>query len=82
MPAGPILLGRDSRPSGNVLCNFVSYLLNCLGRDVIEIGIVPTPTVLFCVKEKGYAGGIVITASHNPIEWNALKLVNSKGKFL
>ena len=53
-----------------------------MGRDVIEIGIVPTPTVLFCVKEKGYAGGIVITASHNPIEWNALKLVNSKGKFL
>ena len=82
MPAGPILLGRDSRPSGNVLCNFVAYLLNCLGRDVIEIGIVPTPTVLFCVKEKEYAGGIVITASHNPIEWNALKLVNSKGKFL
>ena len=82
MPAGPILLGRDSRPSGNVLCNFVAYLLNCLGREVIEIGIVPTPTVLFCVKEKGYAGGIVITASHNPIEWNALKLVNSKGKFL
>ena len=82
MPAGPILLGRDSRPSGDVLCNFVAYLLNCLGREVIEIGIVPTPTVLFCVKEKGYAGGIVITASHNPIEWNALKLVNSKGKFL
>ena len=82
MPAGPILLGRDSRPSGDVLCNFVAYLLNCLGREVIEIGIVPTPTVLFCVKEKGYAGGIVITASHNPIEWNALKLVNCKGKFL
>jgi phosphomannomutase len=82
MPTGPILLGRDSRPSGDVLCNFVAYLLNCLGREVIEIGIVPTPTVLFCVKEKGYAGGIVITASHNPIEWNALKLVNSKGKFL
>ncbi len=82
MPAGPILLGRDSRPSGDVLCNFVAYLLNCLGRDVIEIGIVPTPTVLFCVKEKEYAGGIVITASHNPIEWNALKLVNSEGKFL
>ena len=82
MPKGTILLGRDSRPSGNVLCNFVIYLLNCLGRDVVDIGIVPTPTVLFCVNEKKYAGGIVITASHNPIEWNALKLVNSDGKFL
>lgn len=82
MPKGTILLGRDSRPSGNVLCNFVAYLLNCLGRDVVDIGIVPTPTVLFCVNEKKYAGGIVITASHNPIEWNALKLVNSSGKFL
>lgn len=82
MPEGSILLGRDSRPSGDVISNFVAYLLNCLGRDVIDIGIVPTPTVLFCVKEKKYAGGIVITASHNPIEWNALKLVNSDGKFL
>lgn len=82
MPKGAILLGRDSRPSGNVLCNFVTYLLNCLGRDVVDIGIVPTPTVLFCVNENKYAGGIVITASHNPIEWNALKLVNSSGKFL
>lgn len=82
MPKGTILLGRDSRPSGNVLCNFVAYLLNCLGRDVVDIGIVPTPTVLFCVNEKKYAGGIVITASHNPIEWNALKLVNNSGKFL
>lgn len=82
MPKGTVLLGRDSRPSGNVLCNFVAYLLNCLGRDVVDIGIVPTPTVLFCVNENKYAGGIVITASHNPIEWNALKLVNSSGKFL
>lgn len=82
MPKGPILLGRDSRPSGGNMINFVVSLLNFLGREVIEIGIVPTPTVLFCVKEKKCAGGIAITASHNPIEWNALKLINSKGKFL
>ncbi len=82
MPEGTILVGRDSRPSGESLTTFVTSLLNLLGRDVVDVGIVPTPTVLFCVREKGFAGGIVITASHNPIEWNALKLVNSKGKFL
>ena len=54
MPEGSILLGRDSRPSGDVISNFVAYLLNCLGRDVIDIGIVPTPTVLFCVKENKF----------------------------
>jgi phosphomannomutase len=59
-----------------------SGIITALGHDIVDIGIVPTPVVLFGVKNGEYAGGIVITASHNPVEWNALKLVNGDGKFL
>jgi len=79
---GNILIGRDSRVSGDTIVELVKSVLKFLGRNVSDIGIVPTPTVLFGVSKYKYAGGIVITASHNPSEWNALKLVNSSGKFL
>ena len=82
MKEGKILIGRDSRISGEVIANFVKSTLNSAGRDVVDIGIVPTPVVLFGVKENDFAGGIIITASHNPEQWNALKFVNSKGKFI
>lgn len=79
---GKILLGRDSRTSGDAISNLVRGTFNMLGRDVVDIGLVTTPVVLFGVNEGDYAGGIIITASHNNEEWNALKLVNSNGKFI
>jgi phosphomannomutase len=79
---GKILIGRDSRVTGEMILNIVKGVLNFCGRDVVDIGIVPTPVVLFGVLKGDFAGGIIVTASHNPEEWNALKLVNGKGKFL
>ncbi|MCL2154984.1 MAG: phosphoglucosamine mutase [Leptospirales bacterium] len=79
---GTVVIGRDSRPTGEaVSMNIISSLL-LAGCNVIDIGIVPTPTVEIMVKELKAAGGIVISASHNPIEWNALKFINSSGTFL
>ncbi len=82
LPEGDIIIGRDSRPTGPFITSLVVAILNSMGRNVVDVGIVPTPTVLFLVGKMKCAGGIVITASHNPIQWNALKLVNSKGRFL
>ncbi|OQB68765.1 MAG: Phosphomannomutase/phosphoglucomutase [Spirochaetes bacterium ADurb.Bin133] len=82
LPEGAILIGRDSRVTGDMITDIVCGVMNFCGRDVVDIGIVPTPVVLFGVADNNYAGGIVVTASHNPLEWNALKLVNSKGKFI
>ena len=78
---GLIFLGRDTRPSGENLLEVFSQELVRLGRDVIDCGVVPTPTVQFMVERSEAAGGIVITASHNPIEWNGLKFVRSDGTF-
>jgi phosphomannomutase len=79
---GTVVVGRDSRPTGEALSmNLISILL-LNGCDVIDLGIVPTPTVQVMVEELGAAGGIVISASHNPVEWNALKLINASGRFL
>ena len=79
---GTVVVGRDSRPTGEaVSMNLISVLL-LAGCDVVDIGIVPTPTVQVMVEELKAAGGIVLSASHNPVEWNALKLINSKGTFL
>jgi phosphomannomutase len=77
-----VVLGRDSRISGE-MCNFavLSGLL-ATGCEVIDIGICPTPTVQIAVEELRADGGIVITASHNPIQWNALKFIGSEGTFL
>ena len=80
-PDGVIMIGRDSRPSGeNLLDAMVEILLN-YGRDVISLGIVPTPTVQFMVERTDAVAGVVITASHNPIEWNGLKFIRGDGTF-
>jgi phosphomannomutase len=79
---GTIVLGRDSRISGPVIAGAVESGLRGVGCDVVQIGIVPTPTVQNHVRELGAAGGIAVTASHNPAEWNALKFVAGDGTFL
>lgn len=79
---GKIVIGRDSRTTGLAMFQAITSGLNSVGCDVIDLGIVPTPTVLLAVKELQAAGGICITASHNPPEWNAMKLVGNNGMFL
>lgn len=77
-----IVLGRDGRMSGEMVRNIVvSTLQNC-GFDVVDLGLSTTPTVEMSVKMEAAAGGIILTASHNPKEWNALKLLNEDGEFL
>ncbi len=73
---GAVILGRDSRPSGAMFARAVASGLQAVGCDVIDIGIVPTPTVPIMIDELKAAGGIQISASHNPVEWNALKFFN------
>jgi len=81
IPDGVIMIGRDTRPSGEELLTHVSdQLLNC-GRNVITLGIVPTPTIQYMVQNTEAQGGIVITASHNPIEWNGFKFIRNDGTF-
>ena len=82
LKGGPVVVGRDTRQSGKLFRRAVIKGLNSAGRSVIDLGIIPTPTVLFMVRKLKAAGGIVITASHNPIQWNALKFISSKGLFL
>ena len=77
-----IIIGRDARISGKMISNIVSETLIACGFDVLDVGLSTTPTVEVAVKLKETAGGIIITASHNPKEWNALKLLNDKGEFL
>ncbi len=79
---GPILLARDPRSSGEELARVVIGTLTGLGRDVVLLGIVPTPTLLLNTALLGAAGGIMITASHNPVEWNGLKFADPAGRFL
>lgn len=79
---GRIVVGRDSRPSGPMLSRAAIAGLTAVGRDVVDIGMVPTPTVEIAVKKLGAAGGICLTASHNPAPWNALKFFNSRGEFI
>lgn len=79
---GKIVIGRDARSSGMMVNDLVTGTLLAKGIDVINIGICPTPTVQFAVKEINTNGGIAISASHNPNEWNALKLLNSTGQFM
>lgn len=81
-PKGVFILGRDTRPSGEEFMDVFAQALILQGRDVINLNIVPTPTVQFMVENTDAAGGIIITASHNPIEWNGLKFVRSDGTFL
>jgi phosphomannomutase len=77
-----IVVGRDARISGVMVSQLVIGTLNGLGIDVINIGLSTTPTVEIAVPEEKAHGGIIITASHNPKQWNALKLLNEKGEFI
>ena len=77
-----IVIGRDARISGLFVSNIVSGTLIGCGFDVIDIGLTTTPTVEVAVKKEKAAGGIILTASHNPKQWNALKLLNNEGEFL
>jgi phosphomannomutase len=77
-----IVIGRDARISGSMVNNLVIGTLQGLGIDVIDLGLSTTPTVEIAVPAENAAGGIIITASHNPKQWNALKLLNSKGEFI
>ena len=79
---GPICVGRDSRTSGPMFARAVFAGLESVGVDVVDLGVVPTPTLLMAVRHHGAAGAIGVTASHNPAEWNALKLVSEEGIFL
>lgn len=79
---GKIVVGRDSRPTGEAISHMLCGVLELSGCEVVELGIVPTPTVQIMVEELKADGGIIISASHNPIEWNAFKLVNKNGSFL
>lgn len=77
-----IVVGRDGRISGEMVRNLVVSTLAGLGLDLIDLGLSTTPTVELAVRWEQAAGGIIITASHNPQEWNALKLLNHEGEFL
>src|SRR5574341_235068 len=79
---GKIVVGRDTRNTGEMIKNLVISSLVSVGCEVVDIGICPTPTVELAVLDLTAQGGIAITASHNPIEWNALKFVNSEGMFI
>ena len=80
--SGKIVIGRDARITGEMVNQITAGTLLAKGLDIIDIGICPTPTVQFNVKKLKANGGIAISASHNPNEWNALKLLNGTGQFL
>ncbi len=82
MQGGKVILGRDSRVSGPFVTDLVKGVLAASGCTVIDIGIVPTPTVQLEIEHHQAAGGIAITASHNPIQWNGLKFMGGDGRFL
>ena len=77
-----IVVGRDARLSGRMVNDLVVGTLTGMGFDVVNIGPASTPTTEIAVVEEQACGGIIITASHNPIQWNALKLLNQDGEFL
>ncbi len=77
-----VIVGRDARISGEMISNIVISTLTGLGINVVDLGLSTTPTVEIAVPKEQAGGGIIITASHNPAQWNALKLLNAKGEFL
>lgn len=77
-----VVIGRDARLSGEMISNLVSSTLVGLGIDVVNLGLSTTPTVEIAVPMESAQGGIILTASHNPKQWNALKLLNEKGEFI
>ena len=79
---GKIVIGRDGRSTGKIIANLASSTLLSMGCDVVALGIAPTPTIAIAVAQLHAAGGVSITASHNPIPWNGLKFFGSTGIFL
>ena len=77
-----VVVGRDARLSGDMIQNLVMNTLVGLGINVVDLGLSTTPTVELAVPMEHADGGIILTASHNPKQWNALKLLNAKGEFL
>jgi phosphomannomutase len=77
-----VVIGRDARRSGSIVNNLVVHTLRSMGIDITDIGLATTPTVELAVTGNEASGGVIITASHNPAEWNALKLLNEHGEFL
>jgi phosphomannomutase len=77
-----VVIGRDARPSGQMVSDLVCSSLIGLGIDVVNLGLSTTPTVEIAVPLENADGGIILTASHNPKQWNALKLLNEKGEFI
>lgn len=77
-----IVIGRDARLSGEMVAQLVAQTLLGMGIDVVDLGLSTTPTVELAVPRENAGGGIIVTASHNPIQWNALKLLNQQGEFI
>lgn len=77
-----VVLGRDARISGPMVYELIAQTLVGLGLNVVDLGLATTPTVEMAVTDEQAAGGIIVTASHNPKQWNALKLLNEKGEFI
>ncbi len=82
LPAGPVVVGRDTRPSGEMIRRAVAAALMSTGHEVWDIGVATTPTCEVAVGESEAVGGVIITASHNPQPWNALKFLEQNGLFL
>lgn len=82
LPKGPVVVGRDTRPSGEAFMYSVIGAVMASGRDVIDIGIATTPTTELVTEHTDAVGGIVVTASHNPVQWNALKFLDHRGIFI
>ena len=79
---GPIILARDTRNRGLEILNKIAANITSLGRNVYDCGIIPTPVIQFLVTELNASGGIMITASHNPEEWNGMKFIDKDGCFI
>ncbi len=82
LPPGHVVVGRDARPSGATLYHAVAAGLRGAGRDVVDLGLATTPTTEIAVERTRAAGGVILTASHNPAPWNALKFLDARGEFL
>jgi len=82
LPDGPVVVGRDTRPSGESFAHAVMAAVTATGRRVIHVGVGSTPTVELITERTDAVGGIIVTASHNPIEWNALKFLDHRGIFI
>ena len=76
----PVLIGRDTRVSGKILLEAISKGINAGGKKVINIGVCPTPAIPFLIRKENFSSGVMISASHNPPEYNGIKIFDSKGK--